>query len=156
MAEQWPGYVSFVTSFFTILIMWMHHHAPFRLVHRTDARLLFANGLLLMVTVVPFPTAVVAEYIQTSAAATAVELYCGCFLLVGIAFYLLAMAAFRKEMLDPNASAETPRKLRRSYRWGPPLYLLAFAAAPFSPWLAMSICRVIGLCGAATSIVKDL
>ena len=89
----------------------------FRLVRQTDARLLFANGLLLrMVTLVPFPTAVVAEYLQTSAATTAVEFYCGSFLVNSVAFYLLAMAAFRKEMLDPNASAGTAVRLRRSYR----------------------------------------
>ncbi len=55
-AEQWPGYLSFITSFFSILIIWVHHHAMFRLVRRTDARLLFANSLLLMmVTLIPFP-----------------------------------------------------------------------------------------------------
>jgi|SRR5579863_665712 TMEM175 potassium channel family protein len=152
LAEQWPGYVSFITSFFTILIMWVHHHTLFRLVCRTDARLLFANGLLLMmVTVVPFPTAVVAEYLQTAAASTAVESYCGTFVVISIAFYLLAMAAFRKEMLDPAASADTPRRLRRSYRWGPPLYSLAFAASFFSPWLAMSICTGLWVYWAATT-----
>src|SRR6267154_1601546 len=61
LANQWPSYFAFVTSFFTVLIMWVHHHAIFRLVQRADVTLLFANGFLLMlVTVVPFPTAVVA------------------------------------------------------------------------------------------------
>jgi uncharacterized membrane protein len=152
LAVQWPAYVSFVTSFFTILIMWVHHHAVFRLVCRTDARLLFANGLLLMmVTVVPFPTAVVAEYIQTSAASPACELYCGSFLATSIAFYLLSTAAFRKEMLDPNSSAEAPLRLRKSYRWGPPLYVVASATSLFSPWLAMSICTGLWVFWAATT-----
>jgi uncharacterized membrane protein len=152
MAEQWPGYLSFITSFFSILIIWIHHHAMFRLVRRTDARLLFANGLLLMmVTLIPFPTAVVAEYLQTPAASTAVEFYCGSFFVNSVAFYVLAMAAFRKEMLDPEASAETPRKLRSSYRWGPPGYLVALATAPFSPWLAMSICSALWVFWAATT-----
>ena len=124
----------------------------FRLVRQTDARLLFANGLLLMmVTLVPFPTAVVAEYLQTSAATTAVEFYCGSFFVNSVAFYLLAMAAFREEVLDPNASAGTAVRLRRSYRWGPPLYLLAFAAAPFGPWLAMTICSALWVFWAATT-----
>lgn len=152
LGEQWPAYVSFVTSFFTILVMWVHHHTVFRMVYRTDSRLLFANGLLLlMVTVVPFPTAVVAEYIQTSAATTACELYCGCFVLVAISFYLLVMAAFRKEMMDPEADVRVSERLERSYRWGPPLYLAASAAAPFSPWLAMSICTGLWIFWAATT-----
>jgi hypothetical protein len=43
--------------------------------------------------------------------------YSGSFFVNSVAFYLLAMAAFRKEMLDANASAEAPRRLRRSCRW---------------------------------------
>jgi uncharacterized membrane protein len=152
MAEQWPGYLSFVTSFFSILIIWVHHHALFRLVYRTDARLLFANGLLLMmVTLVPFPTAVVAEYLQTSAATTAVEFYCGLFFLTSVAFYLLVTAGLRREMLDPKTPAEMVPWPRRSYRWGPPLYLVALIAAPFSPWLAMAICTGLWVYWAMTT-----
>ena|ERR1700722_6592852 len=35
---QWPGYFAFITSFFTVLIMWVHHHAIFRLVRRVEPR----------------------------------------------------------------------------------------------------------------------
>ena len=65
LAHQWPSYLAFITSFFTVLIMWVHHHAIFRLVKRVDVTLLFANGFLLMlVTVVPFPTALVADILE--------------------------------------------------------------------------------------------
>ena len=63
LLQQWPSYVGLVTSFFTILIMWVHHHAILRNVCRTDARLHFANGCLLLgVTFVPYPTSVLASY----------------------------------------------------------------------------------------------
>src|ERR1700761_2870287 len=69
LLRQWPSYLALFTSFFTVLIMWVHHHTIFKLVRKADARLLFANGfLLLLVSVVPFPTAVVAEYLATPAA----------------------------------------------------------------------------------------
>jgi hypothetical protein len=56
LLQQWPSYVGLVTSFFTILIMWVHHHAILRNVCRTDAWLHFANGCLLLgVTFVPYP-----------------------------------------------------------------------------------------------------
>ena len=48
LAHQWPSYFAFITSFFTVLVMWVHHHAMFRLVRRVDVTLLFANGFLLM------------------------------------------------------------------------------------------------------------
>src|SRR5690349_6134448 len=53
--KQWPSYLTFMTSFATILIMWASHHSIFKLVYRADTPFLFANGLLLLlVTVVPF------------------------------------------------------------------------------------------------------
>ena len=105
LAHQWPSYFAFLTSFFTVLVMWVHHHSIFRLVRRVDVTLLFANGFLLMlVTVVPFPTAVVAEYLRTPAAPAACTLYSGIFVLIGIGFVVLLWAATRKAVVDPEAS----------------------------------------------------
>lgn len=152
LTNQWPSYFAFITSFFTVLIMWVHHHAIFRLVRGADVTLLFANGFLLMlVTVVPFPTAVVAEYLRTPAAGAACTIYAGFFVLIGIAFMVLLWAAFRPSVVDPDASPATIARLRKSYRLGPPLYLAATVAAPFSPWLAMGICTALWIVWAATT-----
>jgi uncharacterized membrane protein len=152
LAAEWPSYFAFLTSFFTVLIMWVHHHAIFRLVKGADATLLFANGFLLMlVTVVPFPTAVVAEYLRTPAAAAACTFYAGFFVLIGIAFMVLLWAAFRPSIVDPEASPARMEQLRKSYRFGPPLYLAATLAGPFSPWLAMGICTALWIVWAATT-----
>ncbi|MGH9612570.1 MAG: TMEM175 family protein [Bryobacteraceae bacterium] len=150
--SQWPSYFALVTSFFSVLIMWVHHHTVFRLTRRVDTRLLFANGLLLLfVSVVPFPTAIVAEYLTTPAAPAACALYAGFLLGGSIAFFLLETAAFRESFLDENASASTVRRLKASYRLGPPLYLIATIAAPFSPWLAMGICTALWILWAVTT-----
>ena len=70
LLAQWPAYLAFASSFMTILIMWVNHHRIFTLVGQSDERLLFYNGLLLMgVTVVPFPTSLVAEYCATTVSA---------------------------------------------------------------------------------------
>jgi uncharacterized membrane protein len=149
---QWPGYFAFVTSFFTVLIMWVHHHAIFRLVHRVDATLLFTNGFFLMlVTLVPFPTAVVAEYLRTPAARAACVFYAGFFVLISIGFWVLLWASFRKSVLDADANPATISRLRKSYRLGPPLYLAATVAGLFSPWLAMGICTALWIAWAATT-----
>src|SRR4051794_16267584 len=74
LLSQAPSYLAFVTSFATILIVWVNHHGIFTLVNKTNIPFLFANGLLLMlVTVVPFPTALVSEYLDTPSASLAVE-----------------------------------------------------------------------------------
>src|ERR1019366_3829353 len=57
LLHQCPSYLGFVTSFFTVLIMWMNHHAIFKFVHKVNARILFANGILLLITTaIPFVT----------------------------------------------------------------------------------------------------
>src|SRR4029077_14325440 len=90
LAAQWPSYVALVTSFFTILVMWANHHKIFDLVRRIDAPFLYANGLLLLVvTVVPFPTALLAEYFRKPGAPTAAAVYAGTFVLCGVAYRLL-------------------------------------------------------------------
>ncbi len=87
LGHQWPSYLSFLTSFATVLIMWINHHEVFRLVARVNTLLLFANGILLLgVTVVPFPTAVVGEYLTTPAASTACALYAGVFALINLSY----------------------------------------------------------------------
>jgi uncharacterized membrane protein len=152
LAAEWPSYFAFLTSFFTVLIMWVHHHAIFRLVRGADATLLFANGFFLMlVTVVPFPTAVVAEYLRTPAAGAACTFYAGFFVLISIGFSVLLWAAFRPLVLDPNANAVRVARLRKSYRLGPPLYLAATIGGLFSPWLAMGICTALWIVWAATT-----
>ena len=144
LISQWPAYFSFVTSFLTILIMWMHHHNLFQMVHRTDAALLFANGLLLlMVSAVPFPTAVLAEYFGTSASWVATEFYCGTFFVIALCFYGVLYAALRPQIRDPDVPPETLRRWRRSYKMGPPGYGLAALCAPFDQWLALLICTAL-------------
>jgi len=74
--DQWPSYFAFALSFTTILIMWINHHARLSLVQRIDGLLMFANGFLMMAIVaLSFPTALVGEYLNTSAGRAAVVTY---------------------------------------------------------------------------------
>src|SRR3989441_11196149 len=72
----WPSYVAFLMSFVVILIMWVNHHELLRMVRGVNYPFLFANGLLLLtVTFVPFPTAVLAANLATPDAEAAGALY---------------------------------------------------------------------------------
>jgi uncharacterized membrane protein len=71
-----PAISAFVLSFVIILITWVNHHEAFRLVSRSSASFIYANGfLLLTVVIMPFPTALVGEYILTDHAAPAVVVF---------------------------------------------------------------------------------
>jgi uncharacterized membrane protein len=151
LLEQWPSYFSLATSFFTILIMWMHHHAIIKHVRRTDAWLHFVNGfLLLLITFVPFPTAVVALYLRTPAAPAAVVFYCAVFVLLAVAFNLLLSAAFRRKLIGHRVPAEFIVQTKQSYLAGPPAYLLAMGAAFYSVRVSLTICTALWIFWATT------
>src|SRR4029077_7695046 len=77
LVALWTSYVAFVLSFFVVLVMWVNHHELMRLARTVGYPFLFANGLLLLsVTFVPFPTAILAQYLATADAKVAVAFYC--------------------------------------------------------------------------------
>ena len=155
LLQQWPSYVGLVTSFFTILIMWVHHHAILRNVCRTDAWLHFANGCLLLgVTFVPYPTSILAAYLQTPASKMAMAFYAGTFVFMAICFYLFIRAAFRKPLLSAKASDAFIARICHEYMFGPPLYLLATIAALLDVRLSLLICTLLWVFW-ATTITKN-
>jgi uncharacterized membrane protein len=91
-----PSYFAFFLSFLTIGIMWINHHNLFKVIHRTDHVLLVMNLLLLlMITFVNFPTAVLGAYIGDPAnQLTASLLYGGTFVITAVVFNLLWRYAY--------------------------------------------------------------
>ncbi len=58
-------YLAYLSSFITILVMWMGHHNLFRYIVRIDYLFLMLNGLFLFgVTLVPVPTAILARFVE--------------------------------------------------------------------------------------------
>jgi uncharacterized membrane protein len=128
---QWPAYLAFVTSFLTILVMWVNHHRMFTLIERSDDRLLLFNGLLLMgVTLVPFPTSLVAEHLRLAGERTAAIVFNCTFVYLALCFNLLwRTAAVGDRLLNPACDRTAVRNIFESYRWGPLLYGLGLALA---------------------------
>lgn len=131
---QWPAFLAFLTSFATVGIMWINHHALFTHIRRSDHNLLVLNGLLLLgVTFVTFPTALVAEYIQHRDAKTAALVYSGTFVVIAILFNLLwRYAAHNNRLLRRDVDRRAVEAITKSYSWGPPMYLISFVLASIS------------------------
>lgn len=65
----WPQYLVYFVSFATIGIMWLNHHALFRNVRTVSHGMIVANLLLLaLISFLPFPTEVLAQYGLTGVA----------------------------------------------------------------------------------------
>ena len=140
---QWPALAAYMVSFLTILVMWLNHHRLFEQIRRKDHLLMIYNGLLLMlVTLIPFPTALVAAYIRTPDAKIAAVLYCGLNLLMALAFNLLWNHAARDgRLLAADHDMHRVHHITQQYRFGPILYAAAFALA----FISVNAC--VGLIG---------
>jgi uncharacterized membrane protein len=153
LAVQWPSYVAFFTSFFTILVMWVNHHRVFRLIHKTSAQLMYANGfLLMMTTAVPFSTGLLSEYFSLPGARLAAAVYSGTFVLIALGYRLVWTALLHnRSLFKSNVPASEIETVTKNYRWGIPLYMLATLAAYFSVYASVGICTALWVFWAATS-----
>lgn len=131
MSHQGASYLAYVTSFLTILIMWVNHHSIFRLISRSDQMFLLLNGLLLMdITFVNYPTALLANFIGTSDQQNAALIYSANGVLIAILYNALWFYASRnRRLLSKKADPALVHTITHRYRFGPLFYLLAFALA---------------------------
>ncbi len=114
---------------------WINHHRLYTHIKRSDNMLLLLNLLLLLVIVfVPFPTALLAEYIAQPDQRVAAVLYCGTSLLMAVCFNLVwRYAAHKNRLLDPNANIQEVNAITGQYRLGPLFYMVTFALAFIFP-----------------------
>ncbi len=141
LAAQWPMYLAYVTSFLSILVMWINHDRLFEHIGKKDRGLVILNGLLLMViTLYPFPTSLVAEYIQRPEAKIAAVLYSAFSVAMAVLFNRLwHHAADGERLLAAGHDRQKARRITRQYRFGPLLYAVSLAAAFVSPLISVGL-----------------
>jgi len=124
--KQWPSYVSFAISFAFIGIMWINHHRLFTYIKQSNNSLLLLNLLLLLgVTSVPFPTAVLAAHLGKTDQRAAAVLYSGTYFFIAIFFNLLwrYAASDKWKLLAAEVDRTAVHHITRQYAFGPLLYL---------------------------------
>jgi len=154
LLNQWPAYLAYANSFLAVLLMWVAHHNMFRYIVRTDHVLLLLNGLLLMgTTLVPFPTSLLAEYLQSGIyqdKQTAVAVCCGTFAFIALTYNALYWWAVGGQRLtDPTKPVELDRRRLLSYTLRPWIYLVALVVAlsplPFALQISLAIYTLLSL-----------
>jgi len=145
----WPSLLAYVTSFATILIMWLNHDRLFEQIRRKDHLLLVLNGLLLLViTLFPFPTALLAEYLAHPGgnARIAAAVYSAFSVAMALCFNLLwRHAAAGERLLADDHDRHKAKSITEQYRLGPALYLVAFGLAFVSAPASVSACLLLAL-----------
>ena len=130
-----PPAFAFLLSFIVIFITWVNHHAALKLINKSSPAFIYANGfLLLTVVTLPFPTALLGEYIFTNHAAPAVVLYLVINGLQAIGWILLSRAALKPTLLTKNEkSAVVMRGNHRNGYFALAIYTLCAITAFWFP-----------------------
>ncbi|HLZ23508.1 MAG TPA: TMEM175 family protein [Ktedonobacterales bacterium] len=152
----WPQYLAYVLSFVTILIMWVNHHLVFRLIHRTNQLFLMLNGLLLMcITFLNFPTALLAASLQHGNTTVATLTYNGTLIVISVFFNLVwRYATYHDRLLDAHADRALVRTIHRQYRLGPLYYGVPFVVALVSPALSIGLDLALAVYFSLTGVVR--
>jgi uncharacterized membrane protein len=132
-----PQLVPYVTSFATIGIIWLNHHAMFHRVERVEHTTLTLNLLLLLVVAfIPYPTAVLSRFGALPASAF---LYGAVLTLLGITYSLLWLHIVRRELgSTAKDKAEVRHKIWRNLT-GPLVYSAATLIALRYPRVSVLI-----------------
>jgi len=148
-----PKISAFLLSFTIIFITWVNHHGMIRMVPRTCASFIYSNGLLLLtVAILPFPTALLGEFVLTDHGAPAVVLYNGVLALQAMSWILMGRTALGNELTRDEPAAAAIRVNTRNGIGAVVLYSVLAAAGLWLPrpvaivttatwvvWLAMGL-----------------
>jgi uncharacterized membrane protein len=143
LLHQWPSYLAYLVSFAVVGIIWVNHHGILALVARVDRPLLYLNLLLLLaVAGIPFPTALVAEHLQSPDidAKVAAAVYGGWFTLVAVSFILMwRWIVHDASLIHQHIDLAALRANTRRFSLGLVIYPLTIGIAFLSPIWALMV-----------------
>ncbi len=126
---EWPAYLAYVTSFFTVGSVWIAHHDLFARLKFIDPVLLRLNLVLLLTAAfLPFPTGVLSQSFDASASAErAAVVFYGA---TALAIELILRAMIRYASTRPElVEGEVPPLPRAEQGWRATVGTVAYATA---------------------------
>ena len=148
LALEWPSYAGYVVSFLTIGIIWVNHHQMFKLIGRVTHGFLMLNVIFLMtIAFLPFPTALVADYIRVPDSRKAATVVYGLTMIaIAVMFNVVWRSASRNgRLLVPGVDKAGVERISRSYLGGPIAYTVTTLLAFVSPFLSLGLFAAIAL-----------
>ena len=132
-----PSIFAFVLSFIIILITWVNHHGSLKLINRSSAAFIFANGFLLLTVVfIPFPTALMGEYLLTDHSSPAVILYVSTMAIQAIGWILYTSAVIKNQLAKDEKSE---LKIRENRKYGYFAFIVYSVCAIIAFWFPLAI-----------------
>ncbi len=139
VGDQWASYLAYLVSFSTIGAVWLAHSVITEYLDRADAVFVRLNLLLLLlVSFLPFPTRLLAEYVGDSGAErVAVTIYGVNLFLASVLVSVLWRYAVREQLLRPDTEDDEVQVLTRRLTPGLAGYVVLIALGLFLPVVAV-------------------
>ena len=156
LIHLWPSYFAFTLSFGILLVSWVNHHSVFSMLDKSSRPFLYANGFLLFtITFMPFPTALLAEYITTDFAKPAIAFYCFGGVINSLGWNLLIQTLYKpKKLIRSEINLKLVYKFKLSTRYGFLIYLITTVIAFWLPIVALTINLLLWLLWISLSIME--
>jgi uncharacterized membrane protein len=135
LVHLWPSYLAYATSFLTIGIIWINHHYCVETMARPDRTLMFLNLVLLMtVAFLPFPTKLVADYLQDPGEKTAAIAYAATLVVMAVIYNAWwRYASTNRRLIADEVPDSAINAITRAFNPGIPMYVGTLVVALFSP-----------------------
>jgi uncharacterized membrane protein len=135
LTRIWPSYLAYVTTFLMIGVIWINHHHCVSMIGRVDRPFLFINLLLLLtVSFMPFPTKLVAHYLQKPGENEAVIAYAVTMLAMACVYNVWwRYARSGRRLIATGVPDSSLRAVDAAYSPGVPLYATVLGIAFVSP-----------------------
>ena len=139
-----PKFLAYLLGFMTLGIFWVGHATQFKFIARTDRHLTWLNIFFLMViSVFPFSTAFLSEYIHFK---FAVGIYWLNIFLAGLAIYIHLIYARKANLLNEDAGTEEVFKaIQNRVIIAQTLYLIAALLCFVNTYLSVAMTILVQL-----------
>lgn len=149
LLDQWASYAAYAVSFMVIGIMWVNHHGTLERVAKVNRQFLFLNlALLGCVAFIPFPTALLAEYLKEGGvnARWAAFTYALVLMLASLAFTMIWVYLGRNRgLLSEDCEPHAPRVAVQRGTAGTITYAVTAGVALLSAYVASFIFLAIAV-----------
>ncbi|HET9142239.1 TMEM175 family protein [Actinophytocola sp.] len=138
LLENWPSYLAYVVSFATIGAVWVTHTVITEYLDRVNSLFLRLNLLLLMVvSFLPYPTRLLAEYVGEPGERIVAVIYGGNLLLTSVLLSVLWRYAVHAGLVHPDFADTDVRTLTTHLTPGVASYLVMIGLGLFLPVFAV-------------------
>lgn len=146
--DLWTSYFAYILSFVMIGIYWANHHYLFKFFKKTDHIFNLLNVFFLMcISFLPFPTAVLAQYMTNpNERHTAVSFYAFGLLLPAFSFLAVWLyGSYEHRFLDQKLAPSFVKMLTKQYLLSNMLYLGAVVVSFWHATTSLVICVCLTL-----------